>query len=399
MNQTTTTDNGLSANTRRLEIRTRAARLLAIGSAIFCGSVLAACATGGGATAAPNTQPAGSGASGTATTAPAPAVRWPVKRAEHVDLWLHSFAEVSTDTAAIPLFKRGYRDSISAGKTRRNILSALDANRATLEKRIATNPALINAQFLALQFANFADMRKGIESFLQFQGDPSKAPDRNTAVIVQQIAGSFPNAADREWLRLFLAGVIDEEARFYEAEYLRSSNARAATLTAVDSLWQKVYRAKFDRFLNNTSQRNGELLLSLPLGGEGRTGNGAAGQTIVTVPFPDRPADAMQAIFVFAHEVTGNLAGTVVSDNTTPAQQRDGMAGTFVSFAQVYGGLMLLQKIAPELAEPYARYYLAQGGKAVPSSNAVAALKTAFPLPAAIADALLRQIEIVLAGI
>lgn len=384
--------NGMSANTRRL-------------AGFFLSSVLvAACATGGTATSAPSTAPSGSGTSssgtgGSAPVTPAPQVRWPVKRAQHVDLWLHSFAELTNDTTAIPLFKRGYRDSVSAGKTRRNILSALDANRPTLEKRIATNPALINAQFVALQFDNFASLRKGIESFLQFQGDASKAPDRPTAVAISQLAPSFPTAADREWLRLFLAGVIDEDARFYEAEYARASSARASTQIAVDSLWQKVYRAKFDRFLNNTSQRNGEILLSVPLGGEGRTGTGSAGQTVVAVPFPDRPSDAAQAIFVFAHEVTGNLVSTVVADNTTPAEQRDGKIGTFVAFGQVYGGLMLLQKVAPELAESYARYYLAQGGKAVPSSNAVAALKTAFPLPQAIADALQRQIEIVLAGI
>lgn len=381
--------NGLSANTRRLA------------GFLVSSVLLAACATGGAATSSPSTQPSGGTGSGgsTAPTAPAPQVRWPVKRAQHVDLWLHSYAELTNDTAAIPLFKRAYRDSISAGKTRRNILSSLDANRATLEKRLATNPALINGQFVAMQFNNFAELRKAVESFLQFQGDASKAPDRPTAVAISQLAGSYPTAADREWLRLFLAGVIDEDSRFYEAEYTRSSNARASTLVAVDSLWQKVYRAKFDRFLNNTSQRNGEMLLSLPLGGEGRTGTGPNGQTVVSVPFPDRAADAAQAIFVFAHEVTGSLVSSVVTDNTTPAQQRDGKAATFISFGQVYGGMMLLQKIAPELAESYARYYLAQGGKAVPSSNAVAAIKTAYPLPQAIADALQRQIEIVLAGI
>lgn len=391
--------NGLSANSRRQNAH-RITRRTSV--ALFCavlGGAVAACATGGAGTAAPSTQPSTTTPSGTTAPAPTPQVRWAVKRAEHVDLWLHSFAEISNDTAAIPLFKRNYRDSISAGKTRRNILSSLDANRATLEKRIASNPVLINAQFVALQFANFADLQKGIESFLQFQGDASKAPDRNTGVVISQLAQSFPNAADREWLRLFLAGVIDEKARFYDAEYLRSSNARAATLVAVDSLWQKIYRPKFDRFLNNTSQRNGEMLLSLPLGGEGRTGVGPTGQPMVAVPFPERPTDALQSIFVLAHEVTGNLVGTVVADNTTPAQQRDGLSGTYVSFGQVMGGLMLLQKIAPELAEPYARYYLAQGGKSVPSTNAAAALKLAFPVPTAISDALAKQIEIVLAGI
>jgi hypothetical protein len=88
-----------------------------------------------------------------------------------------------------------------------------------------------------------------------------------------------------------------------------------------------------------------------------------------------------------------------VNDNTTPAQQRTGDAANYIAFGQVQGGLALLQKIAPELAEPYARYYLSQGGKPVPSTGAVAALKRAYPLPQTVLDGFTRQIEIVLAGI
>ncbi|MEO7360810.1 MAG: hypothetical protein ABI120_10795, partial [Gemmatimonadaceae bacterium] len=101
--------NGVSATVRRQHVRTIAVRLSSLFAIIAIGGALPGCATGGGATAAPNTQPGGGG---TSASAPAPQVQWPVKRAEHVDLWLHSFAEISTDTAAIPLFKRGYRDSI-----------------------------------------------------------------------------------------------------------------------------------------------------------------------------------------------------------------------------------------------------------------------------------------------
>jgi hypothetical protein len=87
---------------------------------------------------------------------------------------------------------------------------------------------------------------------------------------------------------------------------------------------------------------------------------------VVAVPFPARPEDALESVFVFTHEVTGAIVSSVIADNTTPAQQRTGEAGTFVSFGQVQCGLMLLQRIAPELAEPYARYYLTQEGKPVP---------------------------------
>jgi len=319
--------------------------------------------------------------------------------AAHIDLWLHSFALISQDTSAIPLFKRGYRDSITVLRSRNNVLTSLDANRDALSRQLNTNPALVQAQFLALQFPNFAEMRKGIEALLQFQGDPARAPDRNTALIVQQLAASFPTAADRDWVRLFLAGVIDEQARYYDAEHQRVVRARSAVLSAVQSLWQNTYRSKLDRFLNNTSQRQGEMYLSLPIGPEGRTSGGANGQTVVVVPFPERTADAAQSIIVFVHEVTGNIVSTVVSDNTTPAQQRDGSSGSYVAFGQVLGGMLLLQKVAPELTDAYCRYYLAQVGRPTKGVNVQAALRSAFPVPQAISDALARQIDIVLAGI
>lgn len=348
---------------------------------------------GAGSTAPPTSgRPPSTGS----TSQPA---RWTVTTLPHLDLWLHSFALISNDTAAVPLFRRNYRDSLTSIKNRSNAQTSLDANRDALSRRLNANPALVQAQFLAFQFASFADLQNAADKFQQLQGDPKRATDQATATLVAQFAASFPGAAERDWLRLFLLSVTDEDTRFYNNEYQRVMRQRAAVLSAVNSEWQNRYRAKFERFLNNTSQRQGELLLSFPVGGEGRTVVDARGQTIVAVPFPARTSDALEPIFVLAHEVTGNLVAGVVADNTTPAQQRSGESSAFVSFSQVQGGLLLLQKIAPELAEPYARFYLAQGGKAVPSSNAVAALRSAFPLPQAMIDALSRQIDIVLGGI
>lgn len=369
-------------------------RLLALAA---YAALQSACASTSG-TPAPQSTPGG-----TTTTAPAPApvpqVRWPVKTASHFDLWLHSFAVLTVDTTAIPLFKRGYRDSIATVKNRGNVLTSLDANRQTLVGRLTANPALVQAQFLVFEFPSFADLQRATAIFLQAQGEPSRATDQATASVIARLAPMFPTAADREWLRLFMAGVAEEQSRFYDAEYQRVVRARSAVVSAVNDLWQKTYRAKFDRFLNNTGQRSGEIYLSLPLGGEGRASTGANNQTVVAVPFPARPVDAVQSILVFAHEVTGNLVGPVVNDNTTPVQQREGQMASFVALGQVHAGLMLLQKIAPELAEPYARYYLAQGGKNIPSSGAVEAIRAAFPLPVAITVGLARQIDIVLAGI
>jgi len=363
-------------------------------------SICAACASAipVGVPMGPNgAAPVGGSPSTPSTQLP---LRWPVRTAEHIDLWLHAFALISEDTARVRLYRYGYRDSLVVVKNQRNVLTSLDANRATLAKRLPLTGGYLTAQFLPFEFANWDAMAYAIERFLEFAGDPRRAPDRETQARVALIASMFPTAADREWLRLFLASVRDEQAQFFNAEHSRLIRTRAPVITSVDSLWQQVYRTKFERFLNNTAQRQGDLLLSLPIGGEGRTATGPNRQTMVAVPFPARSEDAVQVLYVMAHEITGSLVGTVVADNTTPAEQRAGKADRYVSLGQVQAGALLLATIAPELRDGYVRYYVEQANIRRSGVTAYPALfDSGFALPTAIREALQRQIDIILSGI
>jgi hypothetical protein len=351
----------------------------------------AACSTG-------RVDPAPTGGPGPAViNAPAVATRWPVRSLPHVDLWIHSFAMIANDTTAVPLYRRGYRDSVTVVKNSRNVLTALDANQATLARGLAANPAYLQAQFLAFEFQEWDQMRVAIERFLQFQGDPQRAPDRATAQAIAVFANVFRTTADREWLRLFLSGVIDEASRFYLEQRAQAWRERSAVVTAVDSLWQQKYRTQFDRYLTNTGQRTGDMLLSMPLGAEGRATTGFDGRSMVAVSFPARPGDAVEALLVFAHEITGGIVGSVVSDNTSPAEKRSGAADRMVAFGQVRAGASLLERIAPDLLEPYVRFYLEQAGK--PAGTGMEALARAFPLPDAVTEGMKRQIDVVLGGI
>ncbi|MFY7949114.1 MAG: hypothetical protein ACOVRP_07865, partial [Gemmatimonas sp.] len=94
----------------------------------------------------------------------------------------------------------------------------------------------------------------------------------------------------------------------------------------------------------------------------------------------------------------GALVGPAVSDNTTPAQQRAGVAAQFISSGQVQAGAMLLTRIAPELLDGYQRYYLTQSGQRV-TGDVRALFDRTFTVPAIIREVLARQIDIVLSGI
>ncbi|GAC1696586.1 MAG: hypothetical protein NVS9B3_14480 [Gemmatimonadaceae bacterium] len=322
---------------------------------------------------------------------------WPVKTREHVDLWLHSYALLQADTTKIPFFHRGYRDQQVVLKNRANVLTLLDANREKLAARFAVNRALVNGQFLPLYFGTFDEMRQVIASVLEAEGDVRRI-NRAYQPLASVVAGSFPSPADRDWLRLFMQSLTDESAKWYHQYWLDQQRSRAPALAAVDSLWQQVYRPRLQRFLNNTRQPNGDVFLSLPLDGEGRTVQYSARENAVTVSFPEQRSSAIEAIYVIVHEIVGPVANQVVADNTTPAEKRDGRAERFAGAALVRAGELLLAQAAPELVDGYARFYLRSAGVSA-AGDARAHLAREFPIPDLVRDGIARQIDVVLGGI
>jgi hypothetical protein len=354
--------------------------------------LVTACAGGGGAAATPAPTPAGG-------TAGAPEVTWPIKTREHVDLWLHGYALLTEDTARVPLFRRGYRDEVVVEKNRRGITTALDTNRSRLRARFVANASLaLNPQFVPLYFSTPAELQRAVEAFNASGGDPRRAGDQQTQAMVAFLGSNFPTPADREWLRVFYQSLADESQRFHHAWWVEQQRARAAALAAADTLWQRQWRPRLQPFLNGTQLRGGDIIATLPLGGEGRTITAGDRQNLIAVGLPARPADAPDVLYTFVHEAVGTVATATVRDNTTPAEQRSGAADRLTSAAQVRGGLLVLQRVAPDQAAGYARFYLRAANVAA-GSDPVAALVAAFPLPAQVVTAMTRQIDVVLGGI
>ena len=334
---------------------------------------------------------------GGATTTQPRAAAWPVLTRSHVDLWLHGYAMLLRDTATVPVFRRGYRDRIRADKAQKSITTLLDANRERLQSRFGLSPGLVNGQFLPLYFSSFDQMRQVIDMFVRTEGGRQGAVDQTLAQFFAVLSQSFASAADREWLRLYTESLEDERRKFYQEYWTREHGNHLAQVRAVDSLWQQVYRPRFQRFLSNTQQESGDLVLALTLGGEGRTVNFSSRQNAVASTMPD--SDAVDAIFVFAHEVTSSIVGSAVNDNTTPNDQRSGLAGRYMTAGAVRAGAILVRRLAPELSAGYARYYLMQAGQSGTGGDLNVRLATVFPLPELIAQAIERQLDVVLGGI
>lgn len=332
-------------------------------------------------------------------TGRAPVTTWPIKTREHVDLWLHGFALLSNDSSRVPLFRRGYRDDLTVLKNKANVLTQLDVNRDRLANRLSASRLLINAQFVPFYFSSLEEMHGVIDGFVQSGGNPGAARSQIEAGQFAVLGSYFQTGADRTWLALFASSLWDEDTKFYHSYWGQQQRERANVIDSVTAMWQNLMRPRIQPFLTNTQQRNGDILLSLPLDGEGRTLSATGGvRTSVAVAFPARPSDAPQALYVIAHELVGNVTNAAIVDNTSPADQRSGVADRFASAASVRGGLMLLEKFVPELADGYARYYVSATGT-MPNATPRTQIATLFPLPDAIRDAIARQINTVSSGI
>ena len=324
---------------------------------------------------------------------------WPVRTREHLDLWLHGYAMLNPDTTLVPYFRRGYRERMAAVRRQRGVSSLLDANRERLVARIAIEPSLsTSGQFLPLYFSSWEQMHQVIDQFLAGNGSPAAARDQATAAYFSILASAFRSPEDVEWLRLFTASVDDESTRFYHDYWITEVRARSAVVAHVDSLWQRQWRPAVQRFLNNTQQSNGELYLSMPLGGEGRTVQLARNENSVAGPMPESIAESEVVLYVLAHEVTGSIANAAIADNTSPADRRSGVTSRFDQAAAVRAGALLIEKTVPTALPGYMRFYLQSAGRSAPTDPRAAFL-AAFVIPNAIRDAMSHQIDLVLGGI
>jgi len=347
---------------------------------------------------------AGLGGSGTPSTDTAPAASsapvspWTVKTSYVLDLWLHGYAMVQRDTTQVPFFRHGYRQIVASAKSSRGVSTQLDANASTLQRGLDANPALVSGQFLGLQERTWDEMQADIAAFLDANGDPAAARDSTMRPAIAAYAQSYPNKADRDWLRLFAQSLADEHTRFYQQYWNDRQRELAPVLARVDSLFTNRYYPPLRGYLNNSQLERGVILLSLPLDGEGRTIT-SSGQSAIAVEFPARPDSAIEAVYVFVHEASGQASGQAVADNTTPNEKQTGVASRYQSAAAVRTGALLLHRTIPDLVTGYERFYIRAAGGRGNGSDLDGELARTFPLPQVMVDAIGKQVDRLLSTI
>src|SRR3954471_1989360 len=216
--------------------------------------VVTACSTGGNPGPSPTP----------VMSANAP-IGWPVQTAEDVDLWFHGYAMIMNDTAKVLLFDRGYRDRMMERRRSLNVTTALDANMQALRDGMAKSSSVENSgQFVIFSFASLDELVRVSKQFIQGEGSPQTVNDATTRQLFLTLRTAFRTVAEREWLRLFVDAIQDENTRFYQSYWNSQQTDRAAQRTAITTAWNNSYKSKFQRYLRNEQLIDGTLVLSLP---------------------------------------------------------------------------------------------------------------------------------------
>jgi hypothetical protein len=313
--------------------------------------------------------------------------QWPIKTREHVDLWLTGFAELSEDTTAkVPTYRRDYLDQLAVAQNQQGILTALDSIHDGLQLRWDKTPKYAGARVLALDAGTWEEMHTAIEGYLN--PDDGKKHKKNTVTpeVESHFIEYFSMSGDEDWLRNFDHGLDGARTQFYHGWWVAEQRRRRPVLAAADSVW-RLTEPKLDHFLTVTHQSTGEIILSLPVDGDGVTFKEPNGRISLATPFPDSVSNVAPVIYVFAHVVARAVAADALAAGTTIAERRAGIGDRYAEAMSIRGGYLLLSKAVPELADGYARYYLR-------SAPAGTDLATAFPLPDTIRDALSHQIDL-----
>jgi hypothetical protein len=249
-----------------------------------------------------------------------------------------------------------------------------------------------------MYFPSFQEIVNATDLFFRSSGNPRAASDPQMQQEIAILGANFPSQADRNWLRLFVQSLQDENTRFFHAYWTSEQQTRGAGFAQFNQQWVSQY-PKLSRFLNNTQQAAGDLILSIPLGGEGRTVNDGKQSNVIAVEYPKTVEAAAEPLYVFVHEAVARLVEEAITDNTTPAEQRSGATIGYSGNGAVRAGAVLLQRVSPELVAGYMRFYLQTLGKPAPAGDPTVAFATAFPVPQAILSAVTKQIDVVLGGI
>lgn len=364
-------------------------------------AALAAVLLAGCAPAATEPAPGPAPAAENEPTVPPGAVSWTVTTRPTLDLWYHGLAYTGFGaTPDVPLYQPDYVTRVVAAKRAAGVFpTVLDRRAEEFGRRFAADDRFSVLHFLPLYFDSDEQLFGALQAWIRAEGDPRRVADPRLGAAVQFLSQQIPTQEGRRTVADWLE-VLGEEDRAFFATHRRARGAELAGVpAAVQAQWDRL-AARLQPALDYLLLNQGEVILSLPIGSEGRTLQVGPRRHRVAIGMPDptRPADAVWSLL---HEQMYALVSGVIEDQLAPAQRREQDEQLLSRRAAVRAGALLLDRLAPEAAADYRAAYLRWAGVTVPAARAERdrAFVQAYPVPEPLPRALAERIDAILEGI
>lgn len=324
-------------------------------------------------------------ASGSAQASP---VHWVVKRDAFADLWYHGLATVGSERfGALPLYSAAHVRASRDAKRRLGLGSPLDASARSLRASLARDSAFEVLHFVPPFFVGEdpGDVLAALRAALE--GSPPAHPvSRSLAARAGAVVQSLPSPRQRSTLLQFVSVLGDEWTSFVRSERARWAPS-PSSVAALQRSWDDRFAAPLAVYLRGIGRERGIIVVVPAIGAEGRIITDPDGATIVVVSAdtyasaPDAPLlAAVRELSFPLLEQLPPLQGASARASAGGERAREAAA--------VRGGALLLETLAPSLAEPYRTQFTVAG-----DGRGRHTFDTIYPLDAATESAL-RELTI-----
>lgn len=321
---------------------------------------------------------------------------WVIGGSPHLDLWYHGLAMVGFEgIGPLPLYRRDYGASIAGEKAAAGARpSSLDAGRQRFAREFRGDDTYEFFHFLPLYFtfSNRVAMLDALRT-LAAGGNPRDVSDPTARFGASAVALVLRDAEHLALLGEYVEALEDEWTSFYSDFRTRLSTRQSARLQDLQSSWNADFAPRLARYLASESLDRGIVLLSPPLGQEGRIFQGDPlhredNVVVVKLGSEAELAEGEVAegeLFAAVRELCFPLVRRALETVATTADRFEGERRS--SFGAVRCGSLLLSRYAPDKVAGYQRYYA--GGSAGESAQVLERrFERSFALPAELVQSL-----------
>ena len=321
---------------------------------------------------------------------------WNVRSIADFDLWFHGMAVIGFEGfGPLRMYDGDYAERVRAAKRRRGIYpTLLDRKSARFRAAFYSDSTFEIMHFLPLYFLapGSGGLLRTIRSIGLEGSAGDNAGDPTTRDAVKAIGSVLASRRQRELLGEFVDVLEDERRVFYE-DYERESNgARTTQIAKVQQHWNADLAPALAPYLERWRLGNGLIVVSPPLGAEGRfviLGRGSSPGPVIAVGLPSSPADRDAVAISAVRELCFPIVHAVIGQDAARKLERVA-AERLSSVAAVRCGALALERYVPALRSSYQSRFLRAAGSPATGADIDAAFIRVFNLPPAV-DAGLRR--------